>query len=60
VNAFTVLMNSAHQLARCTLPSQIDNPKTGKQRLWNAVLDFLSKYRVLDMAVKLKAVESLW
>ena len=36
-------MNSAHQLARCTLPSQIDEPKTGKHRLWNAVLSFLTE-----------------
>ena len=38
-----VLMNSACQLASRTLPSEIAEPKTGKQRLWNAVLSFLSR-----------------
>ena len=43
VNAFTILMNSARQLASCTMPQEIDEPKTGKQKLWNSVITFLNK-----------------
>ena len=43
LNAFTVLMNSARQLASRILPPVIDEPKTGKQKLWNAVVSFLSE-----------------
>ena len=36
-------MNSARQLASCTMPQEIDEPKTGKQKLWNSVITFLKK-----------------